>query len=134
MRKLLISLLLVAFTTASRAVIPPSEDLLPSDTLFLFTIPAWAYDDGDVQIWSTFSEDVTIKKDLKAVLGILAQLIDDPVCDPHCGIEEKEYLHNSLQEGNAEVGPPDVRQFVQQNPFNLVGREVGTYVVRHDQA
>ena len=39
MRKLLIGLLWVTFTTASGAAIPPSEDLLPSDTLFLFTIP-----------------------------------------------------------------------------------------------
>ncbi|HEX5398273.1 MAG TPA: hypothetical protein VFY06_04420, partial [Verrucomicrobiae bacterium] len=39
MKKLLICLLWAAFTTVSRAAIPPSEDLLPSDTLFLFTIP-----------------------------------------------------------------------------------------------
>lgn len=39
MKKLLAVLLSLTFTAALRAAIPPAENLLPSDTLFLLTIP-----------------------------------------------------------------------------------------------
>ncbi len=39
MKKILITLLLAAITAATRAALPPAENLLPADTLFVLTIP-----------------------------------------------------------------------------------------------